>query len=325
MINSQKQILERRNFYYEKEIGVGTWGRVYKAHVNSTMLSYNNVDFFIKKVAVKSIYVKSIPNEDPKYIEEITKKEAHIHAELSHPNIIKLYTYINDVSLTGYFYLVMEYVGCADLFNLRNKCTLNELQIINIMLQITKAIDYCHSKNIMHRDIKLENVLYSRRKNLVKIIDFGLATKFLYPLTPDRYDHCGTPEYQAYEMVCNNLYDERIDIWSMGVLFIELITGNSPFQADTYKGIKDNIKNIVIKRPIEFCLNTDPYFNYKWDIIEGMLERNLNNRITLKKTNICLHNLKTKLTNNDQKNNEPNNNKPNNLNKPKKCIHRNTI
>lgn len=295
MINSKKPSLELKHFYCEKQIGSGTWGRVYKAKYQPDSLQ-NPISKIRKNFAIKSVDTRSKKNRmmnETNYIEKTVKKEVHIHAELSHPNIVRLYAYIDDIAVDGYFHLVMEYVGSADLFNLTSKYKLNEMQIVDIMLQTSDAIAYCHSRNIMHRDIKMENVLYSRRRNTVKLIDFGLATRFVIPLTPVKYDSCGTPEYQAYEMVCNQPYDERVDVWSMGVLFFELLAGISPFNADSYKEIEHNIKTREIKRPELTSGQIDPYYDDKWDIIEVMLVRNYTARITSDRLKECIKRLKS--------------------------------
>jgi serine/threonine protein kinase len=291
-----------KHFYFEENIASGSWGNVYKASYNHTN---NASDKPHKKsvVAIKAVNVHKFTNYKFNEITKCVKREANIHRELSHPNIVKLYTYIDNINENGYFYFIMEYIDSVDLFQLTSNHVLSDIQITNIMLQTIDALSYCHSQLIMHRDIKLENIIYSRHKNIVKLVDFGLSIKFAKPLDSQNYGNCGTPEYQAYEMVCDYSYDERVDIWALGVVLYELEIGDTPFISDSFKGIENNIKTLKISKP--YC---DPtrfsfaYFDIKWQIIKSMLDRNPDTRISLSKLGKRLNYLKLQIQNTDSLN-----------------------
>uniref|UniRef100_A0A8C4RAA8 non-specific serine/threonine protein kinase n=1 Tax=Eptatretus burgeri TaxID=7764 RepID=A0A8C4RAA8_EPTBU len=146
--------------------------------------------------------------------------EVEAMRKLDHPNIVKLF----DVVESPQMVLVLEYVdGSSLLHSLNQFKKLWEQQAWPIMVQVTSAVHHIHSQKIMHRDIKLENVLYSSR-GIVKIIDFGLAVIF----TPGQifYDACGTLEYMAPEMLKGEGYEgPASDVWSTGILFIKLFAG----------------------------------------------------------------------------------------------------
>uniref|UniRef100_A0A8C4RB90 non-specific serine/threonine protein kinase n=1 Tax=Eptatretus burgeri TaxID=7764 RepID=A0A8C4RB90_EPTBU len=146
--------------------------------------------------------------------------EVEAMRKLDHPNIVKLF----DVVESPQMVLVLEYVdGSSLLHSLNQFKKLWEQQAWPIMVQVTSAVHHIHSQKIMHRDIKLENVLYSSR-GIVKIIDFGLAVIF----TPGQifYDACGTLEYMAPEMFKDEGYEGPAnDVWSTGILFMKLFAG----------------------------------------------------------------------------------------------------
>ena len=159
--------------------------------------------------------------------------EIQVLAKLDHPNIVKYYeTYDDD----KYFHVVMELCEGGELFErIVKKKRLSEKDAAEILFKLTHAISHCHSRGIVHRDMKAENVLFetkSSNKNDVKIIDFGLARK--------RGDHnlhssVGTPCYVAPE-VLEGTYDRKCDIWALGVLQYVMLYGKYPFD-DENKGI----------------------------------------------------------------------------------------
>jgi calcium-dependent protein kinase len=159
--------------------------------------------------------------------------EMTLLSKIHHPSIISLY----EVFLShGNYYVVMEYCKGGSIVDIISKIRRkSEAIVVNIMQQLLSALSYLHANNIVHRDIKLENIVFldnvSEGQNEfipIKIIDFGSAVQTKYKIVQN-YPIAGTLPYLAPE-VLKGLLSERSDIWSSGVLMIILLTGVSPFK-----------------------------------------------------------------------------------------------
>ncbi|MCP9264256.1 Serine/threonine-protein kinase NIM1 [Dirofilaria immitis] len=185
------------------------------------------------KVAIK-IMDKHKMNEKTQnlLIQEIKAME-----QLHHPNIIRLF---ECVKTTSRIYLIMEYAGYGELYtHINNKGKLAEDDCKEIFAQIVSAISYMHSKNIIHRDIKAENVVLSR-PDWIKLADFGFACQ----VNPDDKltTFCGSPTYAAPELFKNGEYcGKSVDIWAIGVLLYFMLVGNTPFRGETINNLKQCI------------------------------------------------------------------------------------
>ena len=147
-------------------------------------------------------------------------------------------------------YLVTEYINGISLLEIIKQDKnhfLEEKRAIKIFIQIVQGISYCQSKNICHRDIKLENILLVN-DDVVKIIDFGFAVK----ASKENYQKlfCGTPSYMAPEIVNKEKYIAQYsDIWSLGVLFYAMLYGRFPFKAKTQEELFDKINEAEVVFP----------------------------------------------------------------------------
>jgi calcium-dependent protein kinase len=153
-----------------------------------------------------------------------------ILTKLDHPNIVKYYETYEDIK---YMYLVMEYCPGGELFKRitqKNESIFNESEAASIMKKLLRAINYCHSQGIVHRDIKAENIMYGKDGE-VKLIDFGLS-KAVANKNSTLTTIAGTPFYMAPEVMDND-YNSQCDIWSLGVLMYVLLSGYMPFQAES--------------------------------------------------------------------------------------------
>lgn len=156
-------------------------------------------------------------------------REIYILAGLEHPNIMKLFEVIDSPSKC---HLVMELCHGKNLYHYikkrPSKC-LNEEEAIPIFRQIVSAVSYMHNKGLVHRDLKLENILINDQGTLeVKIIDFGFATNCQAGHKLSMF--CGTPCYMDPDLVKNKKYSgQGADVWALGVILFLLITGGVPF------------------------------------------------------------------------------------------------
>ena len=218
-----------------KQIGEGSFGEVWQV---------------VHKQFRKSYAMKIMQMSQGINIKEI-KNEINILKQLDNINVMKLYEVIDTPK---YLYLVMEYINGVSLLETIKQDQnhyFEEKRAIKIFIQIVKGILYCQSKNICHRDIKLENILLIK-DDIVKIIDFGFAVK----ATKESYQKlfCGTPSYMAPEIVNKEKYIAQYsDIWSLGVLFFAMLYGRFPFRAKTQEDLFDiiNEANVVFPEDIE--------------------------------------------------------------------------
>jgi calcium-dependent protein kinase len=209
-------------YEFSGKLGKGSYGEVLELTLKST-----------GETRAWKCFLKS------KYAEDkisVIKNEAKILKMMDHPNIVKVYDYYED---EDNFFIVMEYWKGGELFEHITKVgVFTEEMASNIMKQILSAMSYLHSQNIIHSDLKAENIMFvndSEDDYHWKLIDFGMATKHNNP--DEKMSRIqGTPYYIAPD-VLRNSYDSKADIWSLGVLVFILLTGTPPFRAPTLKEI----------------------------------------------------------------------------------------
>lgn len=189
------------------------------------------------------------------------QRELDIHSQLKHPNIVEIVDHFED---DMYIYIILEYMVKGDLFDLLysnggGERMVDEEEAKRYIYCIARGLEYIHSKQIIHRDIKLENLLVDEFDN-VKLGDFGwsIKKKDLDPL--EMKDNkggeiksvCGTKEYMSPELFKGDSYDEKIDIWSLGIVMYELLTGDVPYKKKLMKHdhiFKKHIVNFKVKYP----------------------------------------------------------------------------
>eukprot|EP01126_Amoeba_proteus_P039071 TRINITY_DN4102_c0_g1_i24.p1 TRINITY_DN4102_c0_g1~~TRINITY_DN4102_c0_g1_i24.p1 ORF type:complete len:465 (-),score=115.06 TRINITY_DN4102_c0_g1_i24:183-1577(-) len=192
-------------------IGRGASATVWHAEINQ------------RDVALKQISLKSF-SEGIKFAQHVTKREYDIVRNLKHPNIIKYYGFFYDASRQE-VNLVMQLVpgvSVGDLTIYSNG--LSEELASHILHSLLTGLNYLHQFNIIHRDVKPDNVLVSVT-GIVKIIDFGTCTNSLRPTST-----IGTPWYCAPEVINGEDYGTLVDIWSLGCFGIELLTVSPPYR-----------------------------------------------------------------------------------------------
>ena len=214
-----KYIGKRLDGRYEiKEIiGVGGMAMVYKA--------YDTIDDRI--VAVKILREEFLANEE---FRRRFKNESKAIAVLSHPNIVKVY----DVSFGDEIqYIVMEYIDGITLKQyIERKQRLDEREAVYFTIQILRALQHAHSKGIVHRDIKPQNIMLLK-DGTIKVTDFGIA-RFSRSEQRTMTDKAiGSVHYISPEQAKGEFTDEKSDIYSVGVMLYEMLTGQLPFEADS--------------------------------------------------------------------------------------------
>lgn len=228
-------------------VGRGGMARVYKAYQAS----------LDRHVAVKILHGHLA--EDPDFIDRF-EREATAVARLRHPNIVQVYDYANQEDL---YYIVMEFVEGptlkAEISERRKR--LAELEpelfsyeeIIRIFVNLSDAIDYAHSRGMIHRDLKPGNIMFTAEGQIL-LTDFGLA-RMVYAKRQTRTGALsGTPAYMSPEQVQGGHVDQRSDIYSLGVILYELFSGRVPFTADTpyaimTKHVTDEVPSIRETNP----------------------------------------------------------------------------
>src|SRR3954449_7662081 len=181
-----------------------------------------------RRVAVKVMHAGLA--EDPDFVAPFNR-EARAAARLSHPNAVAVYDQGQD---GGHVFLVMEYVDGATLRDvLRQRGRLSPGEALAVMDHVLAALGAAHAAGLVHRDIKPENVLVTA-DGRVKVADFGLARAIAgTTVTTDDSVLMGTAAYLAPEQFEHGTADERSDVYSAGVLLFELLTGSTPFEADS--------------------------------------------------------------------------------------------
>ncbi|CAD8211690.1 unnamed protein product [Paramecium octaurelia] len=194
-------------------------------------------------------------------------REVEILSHLRHPNIIGFYGFFQTEKRV---YLMLEWAPLGDLYGLMKKQTnrrFSEEMASTIIKQITMAIGYMHSMNVIHRDLKPENILCFHN-DIFKISDFGWSVH-----TPSnrRRTLCGTLDYLCPEMINYQTHDNRVDVWTLGVLAYELVVGRPPFESRNEQDTKKRILNLIFQFP-NWC--SKDFQNF----VKGILQHDCNKR-----------------------------------------------
>ena len=277
-------MLSVEDFTLEKCIGKGSFGEVYLASKKGT-----NKKFAVKKVS------KGLAKQEK--VKKYFNNEIFILRNINHPNTIKLY----DIKQTlNNFYLVFDLCNggglsnCLEKYKRENKKPFTQEIVQHIMRQIVSAIQYLHHNKILHRDLKLDNILlhfeseedkqnFNLLKSQVKVIDFGFA-RYLEneglaqsilgsPINMD-------PQILAkMRKIDNNQsfgYDQKADIWSLGTVCYEILIGTPPFDANSYDDLVNKINTGNYKIPSDLNLSREAI-----SFINGMLQYDPKERLNI--------------------------------------------
>ena len=201
------------------ELGRGAMGIVYKGEDPTSH----------KTVAIKTLQLSNFEGGELIDIKERFLREADSAGLLKHPNIISIYNAGEENNLA---YIAMEYLEGEDLTKYTHKGSLLPLRdVLTIIIQAADALDYAHTNNIIHRDVKPANIMLLKGTQTIKVTDFGVAritssTKTKTGLV------LGTPSYMSPEQVMGKKIDGRSDIFSLGIVLFEMLTGQKPFVSE---------------------------------------------------------------------------------------------
>ena len=248
------------DFEISKELGAGSFGHVYLVSHKITKAQY----------AIKAIDKRDKSNQSEK---PYFRREIEVMYKIHHPNVVKLYGHFED---NNYCYFIMEYIAKGNIYELiphDNKKKLNTKIVASLMKGVISAVYYLHHMKpiIIHRDIKPENVLLGDGL-IAKLTDFGWSNYMQED--EKRQTVCGTPIYLAPEIIKEEGHDEKVDIWCIGVLLFELLTGNVPFLGNDIDTLKENILHLRIAWPKD--INNDAK-----NLIKKILKLDPKTRISL--------------------------------------------
>eukprot|EP00794_Sanderia_malayensis_P019128 gene19129-21045_t len=243
------------DFDIGKPLGRGKFGRVYLAREKKSK--------FI--VALKVLFKSQLSKAN---VEHQLRREIEIQSHLRHSNILRLYGYFYDEKRV---YLILEYAPKGELYKeLTKRLKFSEKISATYIAQLADALRYCHSKKVIHRDIKPENLLLGLKGDL-KISDFGWS---VHAPSSRRTTLCGTLDYLPPEMIEGRLHDEKVDLWSLGVLCYEFLVGHPPFETKTH----DDTYALISKVKYRFPEHVSQLAR---DLIGRLLQHCPNNRLPL--------------------------------------------
>lgn len=228
-INRKPTVLEEHGYQVGKQIGQGSYAKVKLAFSKD----HNTV------VAIKIISKFRTPKD---YLKNFLPREIDVVRGLQHPNLIRFY---QSIETTHRVFIIMEYAENGSLLDMiRIERKLTEDKARKLFKQIVSVIEYIHSKGIVHRDIKCENMLFDKNK-VLKLIDFGFARgNMLPPKMSETY--CGSYAYASPEILKGVPYQPQAsDIWAIGVVLYAMVVGRLPFDDSSVRYLLRQVQQKV--------------------------------------------------------------------------------
>ncbi|XP_048879116.1 aurora kinase A [Brienomyrus brachyistius] len=243
------------NFDIGRPLGKGKFGNVYLARERQSM--------FI--LALKVLFKQQLEKAG---VEHQLRREVEIQAHLRHPNILRLYGYFHDSSRV---YLILEFAPKGELYSeLQRSGRFDEQRTATYITELADALQYCHSKKVIHRDIKPENILLGANGE-IKIADFGWS---VHTPSSRRSTLCGTLDYLPPEMIEGRTHDEKVDLWSLGVLCYEFLVGKPAFETKSHEETYRKISRVEFNYPAHVSSGAQ-------DLISKLLKHNPLHRLPI--------------------------------------------
>ena len=215
----EKPMLGR--YQVDKELGRGAMGMVYLGHDPKIG----------RTVAIKTMKLsQEFDGDKLAEVKERFFREAETAGRLNHPNIVTIYDVGEDQDMS---YIAMDYLKGVDLVAYASKETLLPVsEVLNLIVKSASALGYAHKQKVVHRDVKPANIIYDKETGILKVTDFGIAC-----LTDTSRTKTGTilgsPSYMSPEQIAGKRVDGRSDLYSLGVMMFQLLTGELPFKGES--------------------------------------------------------------------------------------------
>lgn len=236
-------------YHIMPQLGSGALAKVHKLKRKS------DAEMFAAKIVDRSL----LRDKELSHINEYIN---HLKVN-AHQNILTLHLRRQD---DRYIYYVMDYIPGGDLYTIRTKISIEKVR--DYIHQVAAALAYCHERKIIHNDVKLENVLISTDHKCVYLADFG------YSVAPGQdYRICGTIDYYCPYKAEGVRYDNKTDIWALGIMYHELICGHTPFE-------KDTVVNTLLSIQMDPFVPTVKILQQDAQLITKMLDKNSTTRPT---------------------------------------------
>ncbi|KAJ3222625.1 serine threonine-protein kinase [Chytriomyces hyalinus] len=259
-----------------KQIGTGSSGTV-------KVVVHKDIG---KKCVVKCIKRQiDVPNQLPAernkdgiaLREHFMLREALVGLMLDHPNIIKMHSYLTGKNHFYFFYEYLEGLDLADFISENGR--MDESNALIVFKQIVSALAYMHASNVIHRDMKLENIRINPKTLKIHILDLGFSTFFckysFFPPKFKQHSSCGSPCYAPPEIYLHKPYrGPEVDVWSIGVCLYAITVGSLPFESTTF----ENLADLIVKSRLIMPSHLSPELQ---DLISGMLAIEPNLRISI--------------------------------------------
>ncbi|XP_017875012.1 testis-specific serine/threonine-protein kinase 4-like [Ceratina calcarata] len=226
-------VLESHGYILGKTVGAGSYATVKIA----------KSDRHDCQVAVKIVSKFQAPGD---YLKKFLPREIEVVKGLKHPNLIR---FLQAIETTHRVYIIMEYAQNGSLLDMIRRDTyIDEIRSRRWFRQLLEAIDYCHARGVVHRDVKCENLLMDQNHN-IKLSDFGFARGQMKPkngIAPLSETFCGSYAYASPEILKGIPYLPHLsDVWSMGVVLYAMVYGRLPFDDTNYSQLLKQVQNKV--------------------------------------------------------------------------------